>query len=122
MTLSGSICTLKFDKLRKSPKDRKLLSVGKATLTNQGLCFRGELDGEEVAFDFEAKSLYSLTFSTKGFLEFYYNNVYYMLIPDDTSGCLIKWTLASEEIHNLYDDRWRSACEDAYDYKGVIYE
>ena len=123
MSLNGSLCTLKLDKLRKFPNNRKVLSTGTAKLTNRGLSFSGMLDGEKVDFDFPAKSIYSLTFSTKGFLEFYHNNDYFMLIPDDTDGCLIKWTLASEEIHNLYDEKWRSACADVYDYgKGVSYE
>ena len=31
-------------------------------------------------------------------------------------------TLAAEEIHNLYDERWKAACEDVYEYsKGEIY-
>lgn len=114
MVMSGSLCTLRFDKLRKTPKNRKILSVGTARLTNQGLSFSGVLDGEEVDFDFSAKSVYSLTFSTKGFLEFYFQNDYYMIIPDDKERCLIKWTLAAEEIHNLYDERWKSACADVY--------
>ena len=90
------------------------MSFGAARLTNRGLTFTGKLDGEDACFDFSAKSLYSLTFSTEGFLEFYYNNDYYMIIPDDRSRCLIKWTLAAEEIHNLYDEKWRSACADVY--------
>ena len=116
LTLNGSLCTIKLDKLRKAPDNRQTLSVGKAILTNRGLVFEGVLDGERVDFDFGAKSIYSLTFSTKGFLEFYHNNNYFMIIPDEKDLCLIKWTLASEEIHNLYDERWRRACEDVYDY------
>ena len=122
MSLNGSLCTLKTDRLRKAPKDRKTLAVGKATLTNRGLVFTGMLDGESVNFEFNAKSLYSLTFSTQGFLEFYHNNDYLILVPDKTDKCLIKWTLATEEIHTLYDEKWRSACADVYDYdKGEIY-
>lgn len=121
MTLKGSLCTLRLDKLKKAPENRKVLSVGQAQLTNRGLSFVGELNGERVDFDFPAISLYSLTCSTKGYLEFYHNNDYYMLIPDEKDQCLIKWTLAAEEIHNLYDKKWRSACEDAYG-KGEIYE
>ena len=122
MTMSGSLCTLKLDKLRKPPKNREILSVGKATLTNRGLSFTGEVNGQSVDFFFDAKSIYSLTFSTKGFLEFYHNNDYFMIVPEK-EGCLIKWTLAAEEIHNLYDERWRSACEDVYEYsKGEDYE
>lgn len=117
LTLRGRLCTLKLDKLRRSPKDRAVLSVGEAKLTRDGLFFTGELDGQIVDFSFPAKSIYSMTFSTKGFLEFYHNNDYYMLIPDDKEQCLIKWTLASEEIHNLYDEAWRNACADVYNYK-----
>ena len=121
MTLQGSLCELRLDKLRKSPKDRKVLSVGQAKLTTHGLLFTGTLDGQTVNFDFDARSVYSLTFSTKGFLEFYYKNDYYVLVPDDKEQCLIKWTLAAEEIHNLYDEKWRLACADVYDYsKGAI--
>ena len=116
MSLTGSLCTLKTDKLRKSPNDRITLSVGRARLTNKGLSFEGELDGKAVNFDFSANSIYSITFSTTGFLEFYHNNDYFMIVPEDKDNCLIKWTLASEEIHNLYDERWRAACEDAYAY------
>ena len=117
MTLEGSLCTIKLDKLRKPPKNQKTLSVGRVTLTNQGLSFEGELDGQKVDFWFDAKSIYSITFSTKGFLEFYHNNDYFMIIPKESNQCLIKWTLAAEEIHNLCDERWRAACEDVYDYQ-----
>ena len=119
LSLEGSICTLKLDKLRKAPDDRRVLSVGRATINNRGFAFHGELDGEEVNFDFDAKSIYSLTCSTRGYLEFYHNNDYFMLIPDNNDKALIKWTLASEEIHNLYDERWRAACADVYDYGEV---
>jgi hypothetical protein len=123
LSLTGSICTLKLDKLRKEPKDRKVLSIGKATLNNKGLSFNGELNGEAIDFFFNAKSLYSLTLSTKGYLEFYCNNDYFMIVPDDKTQCLIKWTLASEEIHNLYDEKWKAACADVYEYeKGDTYE
>ena len=122
MTLDGSLCTLRLDKLKKSPKNRRILSVGTLRLTNQGLTFSGKLDGQDADFDFNIKSVYSMTFSTKGFLEFYCNNDYYMIVPDDKDLCLIKWTLASEEVHNLHDERWRSACADVYGIGEKIYE
>lgn len=122
LALRGSLCVLKYDKLRKPPNNRSVLSVGEARLTNRGLSFSGALDGEAVDFDFSAKSLYSLTFSTEGFLEFYYKNDYFMIVPDERGRCLIKWTLAAEEIHNLYDERWRSACADVYGLEGRSYE
>jgi len=123
LMLKGSICTLKLDKLRKEPNNRETLSIGKVKLTNKGLFFTGMLNEKEVNLSFDAKSIYSLTLSTKGHLEFYSSSEYYMLIPNDQSKCLVKWTLASEEIHNLYDEKWRLACADVYDYeKGDSYE
>ena len=120
---SGTLCTLRTDKLARPPKNRLPLSVGKASLSPSGLSFRGEKDGQPADFLFEAKGLYSMTYSTKGFLEFYYNNEYYMLVPEDGAHCLVEWTLASEEIHNLYDEKWREACADVYEYeKGEHYE
>ena len=68
LCLEGSLCTVRLDKLKKPPKDRKVLSDGGARLTKEGLYFFGTLDGERVDFDFCAQSLYSLTFSTEGFL------------------------------------------------------
>lgn len=122
LTLEGSLCVLKLDKLRKPPKNRTAVSVGRARLTNRGLSFEGMLDGQNADFNFHAKSVYSLTYSSNGFLEFYHNNDYFMLVPSQNTRGLIKWTLASEEIHNIYDDKWRAACADAYDYaKGDIY-
>lgn len=123
LSLTGSLCTLKIDKLRKESKSREVLSIGNVILNNKGLVFNGTLNGKEVDFNFHAKSVYSLTLSTKGYLEFYSDGEYFMIIPDDTNQSLIKWTLASEEIHNLYDSKWRSACADVYNYnKGDTYE
>lgn len=116
MTLRGSLCALKLDKLRKAPKNRQILSVGEAKLTKDGLVFTGTRNGQTADFMFKANSVYSLTLSTKGFLEFYSDNDYFILVPEDEKQCLSKWTLASEEIHNLNDEKWRVACEDVYNY------
>ena len=123
LSFTGSLANLRLDKLRKEPNNRQILSIGTATLTKEGLLFKGVLNNQTVDFEFSPKSLYSLTLSTKGYLEFYYNNEYFLLIPDNPNQCLIKWTLASEEIHNLYDEKWKTVCEDVYEYdKGEIYE
>ena len=121
LTLQGSLCTLRTDKLKKAPKNRKILSIGTASLTGGGLRFTGMLDGQKADFEFDARSLYSLTCSTKGYLEFYYHDDYFMLVPEREGQSLIQWTLAAEEIHNLHDADWRSASADVYDYeKGDI--
>ena len=89
-----------------------VLSVGTLRLDSRGLSLSGGLNGETADFEFSAKSVYSLTYSTEGFLEFYCDGDYYMFVPDEREHCLIKWTIAAEEIHNLYDEKWRSACAD----------
>lgn len=116
MTLNGRLCTLKTDKLRSEEKSREVLSVGTARLTKDGLYFTSKQGENEDKLKFPANSLYSLTFSPGGFLEFYYKDGYFMILPDDKEKCLVKWTLAAEEIHNLYDDKWRAASADAYKY------
>lgn len=122
LSLNGSLCTLKLDKLRKEPNNKEILTRGKITLNNKGLFIQG-CNEENKNYSFEAKTVYSLTLSTRGYLEFYSKNDYFMIIPDELDQCLIKWTLASEEIHNLYDQKWKSACADAYNYeKGDTYE
>ena len=116
MSISGSLCTVRLDRLRKPPRDRRVLSVGTATLTKEGLSFAGAQNGISADLAFSARAVYSLTLSTQGYLEFYHNNDYYMLIPENKESGLIKWTLAAEEIHNLCDERWEAACADVYDY------
>lgn len=121
LRLKASLCTVRVDKLKKTPNNRIVLSVGEVSLTRRGLLFSGYLDGRQVDLDFPANSIYSLTFSTEGFLEFYHDNDYFIIAPDSDGDCLIKWTLAAEEIHNLYDNRWASACADVYEYnKGDV--
>ena len=121
LCLSGSLCTLRLDKLRKPPQDRRVLSQGTAKLTNCGLVFEGFLEGEKVDFDFPAISLYSLTMTSKNCLEFYYNSDYFILVPDQGEKGLIQWTLAAEEIHICHDPRWKTVCEDVYEYhKGEL--
>ena len=116
LQMKGSLCTVRLDKLRKPPKDRVVLSVGTATLTNEGLTFAGTLNGEPADFEFPASGLYSLTVTTQNEMEFYHNCDYFMFIPEEQKPGLIQWTLAAEEIHNLKDEKWRSACEDVYEY------
>ncbi len=121
LTMKATLCELKLDKLRSVPEDRRTLSIGEASLTNRSFTIKGSLDGAPADYEFDVRSIYSLTASTKGYLEFYHKNDYYMLIPENDDQCLIKWTLASEEIHNLYDEKWRDACADVYEYdKGEI--
>ena len=116
LCLSGSLCTIKLDKLRKPPQDRAVLSRGEARLTNRGMTFEGFLDGEKVDFDFPAVSLCSLTMTSKNCLEFYYNSDYFILVPDNPGENLIQWTLAAEEIHIRQDQRWKAVSEDVYEY------
>ena len=70
----------------------------------------------EVLLHCDMKAVYSLTFTLAGELEFYYHNEYYVLSPKENPKQRIKWTIASEEIHNLGDPEWAKVSEDAYHY------
>ena len=70
----------------------------------------------EVKLHCDMKAIYSLTFSLDGELEFYYHNEYYTLAPHGDMKQQVKWTIASEEIHNLGDPEWAKVSEDAYHY------
>lgn len=111
--LTGGLYELRTDKLLKAPKDKNLLSYGKFVLDKENLTLIAA-DGY-VNYQFSMKGVYSLTFSLSGFLEFYYENDYYVIKPDANLNEMVKWTLFSEEIHNLYDDKWKTASKDVYD-------
>ncbi len=111
LEMKGSLYTLRTDKLKKAPNERILLSDGVVRLDKEFLTITGR-DGKNCKFGM--KEVYSLTFSLLGFLQFYHENEYYFIVPDGNLNEMIKWTLVSEEIHNLYDERWRLASIDVY--------
>ena len=65
---------------------------------------------------FDVDGLYSLTLATGKFLEFYHNDDYYNLVLEGDTNQLVEWMLASEEIHNLVDEKWQSSSNDVFDY------
>ena len=108
----GKITQIRTDKWRKYPDNRVTLIQGDVTLDKTGLTVT---NGQDKMF-FGVASLYSLTITTKNFLEFYYNDDYYNLVLDGPTNQNIEWMLASEEIHNLVDEKWHSASNDVFDY------
>ena len=108
----GKITQIRTDKWRKPPDNQITLIEGDVTLDKTGLTVT---NGQDKMF-FGVASLYSLTITTKNFLEFYYNDDYYNLVLDGPTNQNIEWMLASEEIHNLVDEKWHSASNDVFDY------
>lgn len=90
---------------------------GVLTLTNKGLTYEGSYDGEEVSMFFEPQQVYSLTMSLMYDLDLYYKNRYFnfKLLKDEKK--VAKWTIASEEIHNLYDGTWKNVSAEVYEYE-----
>ncbi len=95
----------------------KRIGSGTITLTNKGLTYKGVKDGEEVETFFDAKNVYSLTISLAYELDLYYKNDYYNFKLTKDEKQITKWMVASEEIHNLYDDVWFNASKEVYDYE-----
>ncbi len=110
----GGLYVLRTDKLNKAPNDKIFLTHGTVTLDRENLSVTGTGDSEGNDFTFSMREVYSLTFSLSGFLEFYYEDEYYVIKPDKNLNEMIKWTLYSEEVHNLYDLRWKNASIDVY--------
>ena len=108
----GMVTKLRTDGWYKYPKNRIVLMQGDVTLDKTGLTIT---NGQEKLF-FDVAGLYSLTMATGKFLEFYHNDDYYNLVLDGDTNQLVEWMLASEEIHNLVDEKWQSASNDVFDY------
>lgn len=108
----GKITQLRTDGWYKEPNNRIVLIEGDVTLDTTGLTVT---NGQDKLF-FDVAGLYSLTMATDKFLEFYHNDDYYNLVLDGPKTQLIEWMLASEEIHNLMDEKWNAASNDVFDY------
>ena len=103
---------MRTDGWYKEPNNRIVLIEGDVTLDTTGLTVT---NGQDKLF-FDVAGLYSLTMATDKFLEFYHNDDYYNLVLDAPKTQLVEWMLASEEIHNLMDEKWNAASNDVFDY------
>ncbi len=99
-------------------KNFSLVYIGKGllTLTNQGLRYQGTRQGETVDLFFEAKALYSMTMSLQYDCDIYYKNEHYNFKLTENEKLIAKWMIATEEIHNLYDEAWKKASDEVYGY------
>ena len=89
---------------------------GILTLTNKGLTYEGNYDGEEVQLFFEAKHVFSLTMSLLYDLDLYYKGSYYNFKLLENEKQVAKWMISAEEIHNLYDPTWKKVSDEVYKY------
>ncbi len=113
LSMHGKLTKLRDDKLKKAPNNVTLVAEGQITLNKNGLVVTNG-DGSTESFDI--KGIYSLYFSKNLTLEFFYNEEFYIIYPNIEQKYLPKWTIASEELHNLVDEKWAKASADAYDY------
>ena len=113
-----TLCTLNTQKLDNN-LSKKEIGEGELTLTNKGLTYVGTKDGEQVSMFFDAKNVYSLTITLKQALDLYYKNEYYYFKLKTNGNQVTKWMLASEEIHNMYDEVWNNASNEVYNYEDL---
>ncbi len=111
-----TLCTLNTQKLDNN-LSKKEIGEGELSLTNKGLTYVGTKNGEQVTMFFDAKNVYSLTITLKQALDLYYKNEYYYFKLKTNGNQVTKWMLASEEIHNLYDEVWNNASNEVYHYE-----
>ena len=93
----------------------KTMGEGKLTLTNKALVYEGSYDGQAVTMNFDVKSVYSLVMSLTYKMDLYYKNDYFSFTLKENKELMIKWMLAAEEIHNLYDLAWQKVSDEVYD-------
>ena len=48
-------------------------------------------------------------------MDLYYKNDYYSFTLLENKELMVKWMLAAEEIHNLYDLAWQKVSDEVYD-------
>ena len=89
---------------------------GILTLTNKGLTYEGNYDGEEVKMFFEPEYVFSLSMSLQYDLDLYYKNNYFNFKFLQNEKHVTKWMISAEEIHNLYDDIWKKVSDEVYKY------
>ena len=90
---------------------------GVLTLSNKGLTYDGVYDGEKVNMFFEPQQVYSLTMSLKYDLDLYYKGKYFNFKLLENEKQVAKWMLMAEEIHNLYDEKWKEVSDEVYLYE-----
>ena len=57
-----------------------------------------------------------MTMSLQYDSDIYYKNKHYNFKFTENENLIAKWMIATEEIHNLYDEVWKKASDDVYDY------
>lgn len=114
----SATCKLGKINTKKLGDNYSLMNIGEGvlTLTNKGLLYEGTRENEKVKLFFEASAVYSLTMSLAYDFDLYYKNEYFNFKLTSDEKKVAKWMLAAEEIHNLYDDSWRKASEEVYEY------
>ena len=116
LSMEATLQTFSDTKFIKKTRNLIDLSSGKVVMNNKGIKYY-PTDDEKNPVIFDAKGVYSLTLSTRGYLEFYYYNDYYIFKPNNPTNELVKWMLAAEEIHIMYDDAWEKVSQDVYKYE-----
>lgn len=104
--------------VQKLDNDYSILPHGEGllTLTNKGLTYEGNYDGEEVTLFFEAEHVFSLSMSLQYDLDLYYKNKYFNFKFLENEKHVAKWMISAEEIHNLYDPTWKKVSDEVYKY------
>ena len=116
LTTPVELFTVNTQKLDNNFSQLKL-GEGTLLLTVQGLLYQGTKNGENVELFLEAKSVHSLSISLDYEMDIYYKQDYYCFKPTENKQHVVKWMLATEEIHNLYDETWEKARREVYPYE-----
>lgn len=108
------VFSLDSNKLKNTPDE-----VGRGTLTirDHEIVYRGSYkEHADHTLVFDIAKTPSFPFSpTDHSIDLYYDNEYYCFAPLENPLQTVKWMLAVEEIHNMYDPSWASVSKDVYE-------
>ena len=100
------------DKARFKPN--YIAGEGNITISHKGIRYVGTRDGKQVDLLFDIKLIPCFKYDVKRQNILNYHNEYFCFRPKKEKEKTIKYMMIVEEIHNLHDDIWRKAYEDAY--------
>ncbi|MDE7454248.1 MAG: hypothetical protein K2M64_00265 [Clostridia bacterium] len=104
---------INYDKLKDTLDE---VGEGILTVNNHYIIFDGKYNGEEKQLKFDIKGVPSMPFSPNdGSIDMFYNGEYYNFGLTSNKLEAVKFMLAVEEIHNMYDPNWANASKDVYE-------
>jgi len=95
-------------------KPNYVAGEGRITITRDKIIYDGTKDGATIRKEFDIKLVPCFKYDVKKQNILNYHNEYYAFRPKTEKQKTIKYMMIVEELHNLHDEVWAKAYNDAY--------